>query len=132
MNIYRSNKNIFMDYQRSEPARIFKPQKRLDELISQNKNLLTDLIVARKMAEKNNCSFVIYALFGFALRDLFVIRNTHSGMISANFILPMAFRVDKEQTGAKGEFAIPLKEPVTLEQEGKDLLDVIVSQINTV
>ena len=151
----RSNKNIFMDYQRSDSERIFKPRKRLDELISQDKNLLTDLIVARKMAEKSNCSyifgetsreifkqthdtdfknysFVIYALFGFALRDLFVIRNTHSGMISANFILPMAFRIDKEQTGAKGEFAIPLKEPVTLDQEGKDLLEVIVSQINTV
>lgn len=48
----RSNKNIFMDYQRSAVDNIFKPQKRLDELISQDKSLLTDLIVARKMAEK--------------------------------------------------------------------------------
>lgn len=67
------------------------------------------------MAEKSNCSYVfgessreifcqkvedkfeeyanvIRALFEFALKDLFVIRNTHSGMITANFLLPMAFR----------------------------------------
>ena len=151
----RSNKNIFMDYQRSAVDNIFKPQIRLDELISQDKSLLTDLIVARKMAEKSNCSyifgensrdifcrsydtpfesysFVISALFRFALRDLFVIRNTHSGMITANFVLPMAFRIEKEQIGAKGDFAIPLMTPVTLDKERKELLNVIVAQINTV
>ena len=151
----RYNKNIFMDYQRSAVDNIFKPQKRLDELISQDKSLLTDLIVARKMAEKSNCSyifgensrdifcrsydtpfesysFVISALFRFALRDLFVIRNTHSGMITANFVLPMAFRIEKEQIGAKGDFAIPLMTPVTLDKERKELLNVIVAQINTV
>ena len=151
----RSNKNIFMDYQRSAVYNIFTPQKRLDELISQDKSLLTDLIVARKMAEKSNCSyifgensrdifcrsydtpfesysFVISALFRFALRDLFVIRNTHSGMITANFVLPMAFRIEKEQIGAKGDFAIPLMTPVTLDKERKELLNVIVAQINTV
>ena len=151
----RSNKNIFMDYQRSEPDCIFKPQKRLDELVSQDKNLRLDLIVARRIAEKSNCSyifgessreiffrsydnhfenyaFVIRHLFRFALRDLFVIRNTHSGMIAANFMLPMAFRVDKEQIGAKGDFAIPLTTPVTLDKERKELLSAIVGQINTV
>ena len=105
-----------MDYQRSKPDCIFKPQKRLNELVAQDKNLLMDLIVARRMAEKSNCSyifgessrdifcrsydspfenysFVISALFRFAFRDLFVIRNTHSGMITANFLLPMALRI---------------------------------------
>ena len=151
----RSNKNIFMDYRRSEPECIFKPQKRLNELLDQDKNLMMDLMVARKLAEKSNCSYifgensreifirsydnnfknyslVIVALFRFALQDLFVIRNTHSGMITANFILPMAFRVDKGQIGAKGDFAIPMTRPVTLDKDRKELLDVIVSQINTV
>lgn len=154
-NGIRSNKNIFMDYRRAASDSIFKPQKRLDELVSQDKNLLTDLIVARKMAEKSNCSyifgessreifcrsditpfenysFVIRVLFRFAVRDLFVIRNTHSGMITANFILPMAFRIEKDQMGAKGDFAIPLMAPVTLDKERKELLGVIVEQINTV
>lgn len=154
-NGIRSNKNIFMDYQRAASDNIFKPQKRLDELVSQDKNLLTDLIVAKKIAEKSNCSyifsessreifcrtdvtpfenysFVIRTLFRFAVRDLFVIRNTHSGMITANFMLPMAFRIEKDQMRAKGDFAIPLIAPVTLDKERKDLLGVIVEQINTV
>ena len=151
----RSNKNIFMDYQKSETDFVFKPQKRLDELIEKNKERKTDLIVARKMAEKSNCSYifgessreifcndipeafenyaiVISALFGFALKDLFVIKNSHSGMISTNFLLPMAFRIEKEKMGIKGDFVVPLLEPVVLDAERKALLIEIVSQINTV
>ena len=132
----RTNKNIFMDYVRCESENIFKPQKRLDELIGKNKERRTDLIVARKMAEKSNCSYVfgessreifcqkvedkfeeyanvIRALFEFALKDLFVIRNTHSGMITANFLLPMAFRIENNQVGAKGDFTIPYLLPVS-------------------
>ena len=72
---------------------------------------------------------VIHALFDFALKDLFVIKNSHSGMISANFLLPMAFRVEKEKTGMKGDFAVPLMEPVVLDIERKELLDEIVCQL---
>lgn len=151
----RSNKTIFMDYQRSDREKIFVPKKRLDEIIEVNTENRTDLIVARKMAEKANCSYifgessrdifcrnyennfmhysdVIKALFRFALKDLFVIRNTHSGVISANFLLPMAFRIEQNEVGMKGEFAIPLTEPVVLNEEKKKLLDAIVEQINMV
>lgn len=151
----RSNKTIFMDYQRSDREKIFVPKKRLDEIIEVNTENRTDLIVARKMAEKANCSYifgessrdifcrnyennfmhysdVIKALFRFALKDLFVIRNTHSGVISANFLLPMAFRIEQNEVGMKGDFAIPLTEPVVLNEEKKKLLDTIVEQINMV
>lgn len=151
----RTNKNIFVDYVRADSDGIFKPQKRLDELIGKNKERRTDLIVARKMAEKSNCSYifgessreifckkveekfkdystVIRALFEFSLKDLFVIRNAHSGMITANFLLPMAFRIENNKIGAKGDFAIPLTEPVVLDAAKKDILDAIVNQINTV
>ena len=151
----RTNKNTFIEYQKSETDCIFKPQKRLDELVGKDKEVKTDLIVARKMAEKSNCSYifgessreifckkydnnfknyaiVINALFNFALKDLFVIRNTHSGIISANFLLPMAFRVEKDKMGVKGDFAVPLMEPVVLDTERKELLNTIVEQINTV
>ncbi len=151
----RTNKNIFMDYQRAETDTVFKPQKRLDELVGKDKEIKMDLIVARKMAEKSNCSYifgessreifckqfdndfrnyaiVISALFNFALKDLFVIRNAHSGMITANFILPMAFCVEKEQMGMKGDFVVPLTGPVVLDAEKKELLHAIINQINTV
>ena len=130
---YRTNKNIFMDYQRAETNYVFKPLKRLEELVGKDKNVKMDLIVARKMAEKSNCSYiVIQALFEFALKDLFVIRSSHSGVISANFLLPMAFRIEKEKTGMKGDFAVPLMEPVILDVKKKDILNEIVNQINTV
>lgn len=57
-NGIRTNKTVFMDYQRDQTNVIFKPQKRLDEVLEENKEIKTDLIVARKMAEKSNCSYI--------------------------------------------------------------------------
>ena len=154
-NGIRTNKTTFMDYQRDQTDVIFKPQKRLAEILEANKEIKTDLIVARKMAEKSNCSYIfgessreifcreykngfqqfsviISSLFEFALKDLFVIRNTHSGVISANFVLPMAFRIENDNIGAKGDFAVPLTEPILVDEERKNLLETIVEQINIV
>lgn len=154
-NDKRTNKIDFIKYSRAETASIFTPKKRLEELIGKNTEVNLDLIVARKMAEKSNCSYIfgensreiffkhvtgafgryasmIHALFNFAVRDLFVIRNTHSGVISARVLLPMAFRYETDQVGMKGDFTIPLMEPVVLDTEKKDLLENIVNQINTV
>lgn len=151
----RSNKIIFMDYCHEDTENIFMPQKRLNELIGKNKNLKTDLLVAKKMAEKSNCSYifgdvhrdiisknternfakyklVIIDLFNFAWRDLFVIRNSRSGYITANIALYMAFRYENEYQGLKGDLPIPLKEPVVIGAKSKKLLDVIVEQINIV
>lgn len=154
-NGIRTNKTVFMDYQRDQANAIFKPQKRLDEILEENKEIKTDLIVARKMAEKSNCSYIfgessreifcreykngfqqfsviISFLFEFALKDLFVIRNTHSGVISANFVLPMAFRIENDNIGAKRDFAVSLTEPILVDEERKNLLETIVEQINIV
>lgn len=152
---YRSNKTVFMDYRRSNRETVFIPKKRLDEIVEANAENKTDLVVARKIAEKSNCSYifgessreifcqnyenhfkdyaeVIKALFQFALKDLFVIRNTHSGVISANFLLPMAFKIEQNEIEMKGDFAVPLTEPVVLNEERKKVLDTIVEQINMV
>lgn len=154
-NGIRTNKTVFMDYQRDQTNTIFKPQKRLDEILEENKDIKTDLIVARKMAEKSNCSYIfgessrdifcreykngfqqfsviISSLSEFALKDLFVIRNTHSGVISANFVLPMAFRIENDNMGAKGDFTASLTEPILVDEERKNLLETIVEQINIV
>lgn len=154
-NDSRSNKTVFIDYQRSQSENVFAPKKRFDEVVEANAENKTDLIVARKIAEKSNCSYifgegsreifcqdyenhfrhyseVIKVLFQFALKDLFVIRNTHSGVISANFLLPMAFKIEQKEIGMKGDFAVPLTEPVVLNEERKKNLDMIVEQINMV
>ena len=151
----RTNKTVFMDYQRDQTNTIFKPQKRLDEILEENKDIKTDLIVARKMAEKSNCSYIfgessrdifcreykngfqqfsviISSMSEFALKDLFVIRNTHSGVISGNFVLPMAFRIENDNMGAKGDFTVSLTEPILVDEERKNLLETIVERINIV
>lgn len=151
----RSNKTVFMDFQREKENPVFLPKKRYEEVIENSKENSTDLIVARKMAEKSRCSYVfgessreiffqnytnrfkecaelIHALFMFSLKDLFVIRNTHSGVISANVLLPVAFKIEQGKVGLKGDFAIPMTKPVVLEAERKKLLDTLVEQINTV
>lgn len=154
----KNNKVVIMDFKRDDQDVIFKPKKRLEELIEDNKDYRTDLIVARKLAEKSRCSyifgessrdiffqeyknsfqeysFLIRSLFRYALADLFVIRNTHSGVISANFILPMAFRIDKNHqypSGMKGDFAVSLMEPTILGKERKEVLSQIIEQINIV
>ena len=151
----RTNKTTFMEYHRDANGVVFSPKTRIDEICEHNKEAKTDLIVARKMAEKSNCSYIfghssreifckeytnnfaqyaliISSLFEFALKDLFVIRNTHSGVISANIALPVAFRIDTENMGMKGDFAMPLTEPVVLSDKGKEILEMLVEQINTV
>lgn len=151
----RSNKTVFMEYKRSNKEIVFTPKKRLDEVIETDPENKTDLIVARKIAEKSNCSYifgensreifcrdyknnfkycsdVIKALFQFALKDLFVIRNTHSGVISANVLLPMAFKIEQDEVGMKGDFAVPLTKPVVLNEGRKKILDIIVEQVNMV
>lgn len=154
-NGIRTNKTVFMDYQRDQSNAIFKPQKRLDEILEENKDIKTDLIVARKMAEKSNCSYIfgessreifcreykngfqqfsviISSLFEFALKDLFVIRNTHSGVISANFVSLMTFRIENDNMGGKGDFTVSLTEPILVDEERKNLLETIVERINIV
>lgn len=151
----RTNKTVFMDYARDDEKSIFKPQVRFQELIAEHAENETDLIVARKMAEKSNCSyifgessweifsrehhsqfreyaFIIQALFHYALKDLFVIRSSHSGFISANFFLPMAFRIEQDEIGLKGDLPIPLAGPVVIYEKEKAILETIVEQINSV
>ena len=40
-NGIRTNKTVFMDYQRDQTNTIFKPQKRLDEILEENKEIKT-------------------------------------------------------------------------------------------
>lgn len=77
-------------------------------------------------------SFIIKKLFEFAVKDLFVIRNAHSGVITANIILPMAFRIDNGNSGAKGDLAVSLAEPTVVDKEDLEMLRHIIKEINIV
>ncbi len=159
----RKNNAAFICYERGSKA-VFTPKIRYDEVVKLNEENAINLIVAKRMSEKSNCSYIfgdncreilipetdeehvlkgkkvwrysriINALYTFAVRDLFVIPNSHSGIISANIALPMAFRVDdiEKNSGIKGNFFVSLKEPTLLDEEQVSVLHRIVEDINIV
>lgn len=154
-NDERTNKTVFIEFDRNDSSQLFKTAIRVQELVEENKENKTDLIVAKKMAEKSHCSYIfgessrevfcrqysngfrdysdiIKTLYHFAVKDLFVIRNAHSGVITAQIILPMAFRIEENEGGSKGDLPVLLREPITLPLEEKELLHRIVDQINIV
>ena len=57
-----------MEFQRESGDTIFTPRTRLNELLSEIKGDKTDLIVAKKMAEKSNSSYI----FGANSREIFL------------------------------------------------------------
>ena len=67
-NESKKNKRVFMEFQRESGDTIFTPRTRLNELLSEIKGDKTDLIVAKKMAEKSNSSYI----FGANSREIFL------------------------------------------------------------
>ncbi len=145
--LLRSETKVYIDYcaGSSEPPEELKNYP--DQL---------SLILNQKMAERTRSSFIfgsnsrdLYSatdfikafpdytmlqksLYHFSRHNLFVIRNSHSGVISANLMLPMAFRSNDSSTGVKGDFTIPLNDAVILSRQRVNLLTTIISEINAV
>lgn len=155
VNGKRYRRQPFVLYERSDEASIFRPAARLNEVIDGDKNRRATLAASKKVAEIHNCSyifgetsfrvlceesgeafadyaFIIRALHRYAWMDLFVIRNTHSGVISAKVLLPMAFQMGDSSFMAKGDFIIALKEPTVLLEERFEMLIKIIEEINVV
>ncbi len=139
---FRSNKTVFMDYRRSEKTTVFTPKKRFYEAVEGDKERKTDLMVAKKIAEKSKCSYIfgensreifcreyennfkdcseiIKALYRFADKELIVIRSTHSGVILADVLLPVPFQMVGNGAARNGNFRFPLKEPAIIHAEQK-------------
>lgn len=154
-NSIRTKKITLLEYCIEDKDNIFLPKKRLNEIMEQYKDQKMNLIVAKKIAKKTkisyifgessreifsqsykndfkDCSIIIQTLYMFSVKDLFVIRNSHSGVISANIVLPMAFRIDDINKGFKGDFTIPLGKAVVLDFEQAEILEHIVCEIDTV
>ncbi len=149
------NKTVFMDYSRSGKTEIFTPYNRLMELVGNNKEIETSLVVAKKFAEISKCSyvfgknsmdvyekgkkgdfgqfyFVLKELQNFAIRDFFVIKNSQSGAISANIALQIPFRLENDREALRGFFRVHLKEPSILNYKYKSILEDVIARINIV
>ena len=151
----RKNKTVLINYERDNKRNILKPLKLLRKINAEDHESITNLIVARKISEKLNCSYIfnenvceifvgkygnscvehmciISALWQYAVKNLFVIRNTSSGLISANIMLPITFKLGGEDIGIKGDLLAPLKDCMVVEKNIKSLMDEMIFEINIV
>lgn len=110
---------IYVKYTKEEEC-ILEPKEYLTEIIGQDARIQMELMVAKRVAQmgclsyifgaqsrkilcnqngskSENIGYAIQALFQYASMDLFVIRNSHSGAISADYLLPMAFRIREKE-----------------------------------
>ena len=86
-------------------------------------SMFSDILIKLENDTIQEINFIVKSLQFFSQRDLFVINNNHSGMISANLLLPMAFRIDYNDGGIKGDFPVLLDRPFVMPLAIKHLLD---------
>lgn len=149
----RRSRIVFMEY--TDQDGIFTPKVHLDEVISGRREIRIGLMAAKKVAQIRNCSYVfgeasrsiwegesgekfapyaavIRALYRYAAMDLIVIRNSHSGAIDANLLLPMSYRTSDRCGAAKGDFLMTLLEPTVIEESRFSVFQRVVREINLV
>ncbi len=124
---FRSNKTVFMDYRRSEKTTVFTPKKRFYEAVEGDKERKTDLMVAKKIAEKSKCSYI----FGENSREIFC-REYENNFKDCSEIIKALYRFVGNGAARNGNFRFPLKEPAIIHAEQKNILDTVLEQMNTV
>ncbi len=133
----------------------FTPNFRYNDLVRSNEENKINIAVAKKIAQKENCSvifskegmaiflsspkeinedyaYIIKALYHYANVNLFVISNVHSAGISMNLILPFVFRLQMEETITKGNLPIRLDIPTLISKEDFDIVHLILTEMNVV
>lgn len=122
-------------------------------LTSGNTDSLIDIGVAKKMSEKNMTSFVfsnelgeviennegfqqfntiMKAMKHYATVNLFIIKNTHSGMINTNLLIPFSFRLLDQEIITQGDLEVGLTRPSIVPEEVFHMVTKIVDQMNIV
>ena len=128
----------------------FGPQTKYRSLIG-NKELDTDVIVAKKLAYKSGTSFIfsnellsliknntnddianpLFALNKYGIRNLFVLSTRDSAMIRFD-ALPLVFRFESENNGASGKISIPIQGNGIIPEVFYDLLIKTIKSMNIV
>lgn len=132
---------------------VFKPVSKYKEIIGNNKNVETNLLVSKKIAEKTSRSFIfsnelllairencsqnhylsIYKiLVNYGNSELFIIDTTNSGLISINAGLPFAFTYEEKGHKAVGTIMLQLNGVSFIPKVALDLVKKLVSSMNFV
>lgn len=136
----------------TQTQEVFAPRVKYDSLVGRDKDVATNLLVARKMAAatsrsfifskellgaiRENCEserhmFLIESLLFFGNYELFIINTTNSGLISMN-ALPLAFKYEEKNMGAIGNVMLPLNGAATIPQEALDVVKKVIQNMNVV
>lgn len=131
---------------------VFAPKSKYQELIGKDKEVETNLQVAKRIALATSKSFIfsrdllmtinqnskqpIYTellgmLVDYGNVELFVINTQNTGLISMN-ALPLAFKYEGENTGAVGNIMLPIDEAATIPNEAAKVIEKIIPNMNLV
>jgi len=137
---------------------VFSPRPKRKLLAGNDKNVITELVVAKKICNQVSRSFVfsvellsvirkraesdrseelqyyvslIESLVEFGNHCLFVIKTENSGLISLN-ALPIMFRHVEQNVGTIGEIVCSLDNPFTVPQKVMGFMEKIINGMNIV
>lgn len=136
----------------NESEQIFTPKYRYEKFIQGDQKKYIALSVALKMTQEKQTSLlfsndfyeilktspendffeIVSTLRKYAWENIFTILNSHTGMISAGLIIPLAIVHKEQDTKAFGEFPIPLREPLTVDKRTFLLIDSVIKKIDSV
>ena len=141
----------------------FSPVAKRRLLIGNDKEIVTNLLVAKKLAEASSRSFIfsrelldiirenvkeqrakgaldkdlefyyaiIESLVNFGNNSLFVVRTSHTGLISLN-AQPLVFKITAGRQGYQGILMLPLDSPIDIQEQAKIMVEKIISNMNIV
>jgi hypothetical protein len=136
------------------PDAIISPKKNEERIISRDGRLRRELYARKVVARETRASFifskgdeaaltgrnlnegifdVIKVLKKYANIDLFVIKNSNSGVISLNQLIPFSFRIENgEARTVKGEAGIRLDGPTLVSIDRYKDINMLLAQLNLV
>ncbi len=148
-----SYKRGIISYDFEDKEKIFSPQKNYKSLVQNNKEAKVDLKVTKELARKEHTSFIfsnrlknilkssnefkeyeniISEIKYYSKMNLFVIRNSRSGMINANLIIPFCFQISNSNKISGGDLAIGLSEQTTIPKNLLKTVENVITNLNIV
>ena len=138
----------------TDTLKVFKPLSKYKEIIGNNKNIETNLLVSKKIAEKtsrsfifskefltsitqknhseNHCLNIYMALVNYGNYELFIIDTTASGLISINAGLPFSFTYEEKGHKSVGTIMLQLNGVSEIPKQALEVVKKVVSSMNFV
>ncbi len=143
------NKELLVD---TNTSKITLPKTKYDVLTNYNKDLYTDLLVAKKIAYKTSSSFlfsreyqtiinenckeekylfIFKTLINYGHFNLFVINATNIGLLGLN-VLPLTFKYEDGLSGVIGRVSLPLEKSTVIPKGSYEVVKNVVKSMNIV